>query len=75
MKVYEIATPGNIDALALSERPRPTPGHGQVLMRVRACSLNYRDLAVVRGTYRAGSSCRWSRSRTAPAKSSRLAPA
>jgi NADPH:quinone reductase-like Zn-dependent oxidoreductase len=54
MKVYEIARPGSIEALTLAERPRPTPGPGQVLMRVRACSLNYRDLAVVRGTYARG---------------------
>jgi NADPH:quinone reductase-like Zn-dependent oxidoreductase len=54
MKAYEIARPGSIDAPALAERPRPKPGHGQVLMRVRACSLNYRDLAVVRGTYARG---------------------
>lgn len=54
MKAYEIAHPGSIDALTLVERLRPTPGHGQVLMRVRACSLNYRDLAVVRGTYARG---------------------
>ena len=29
----------------------PTPGPGQVLVRVRAASLNYRDLLLVRGTY------------------------
>ncbi len=54
MQVYEIERPGSIDALRLTERPRPVPGPGQVLMRVRACSLNYRDLAVVRGTYARG---------------------
>lgn len=54
MKVYEIANPGNIDALTLIERPRPRLGHGQVLMRVRTCSLNYRDLAVVHGSYARG---------------------
>lgn len=54
MKLYEIAQPESIGALTLVERPRPAPGPGQVLIRVRACSLNYRDLAVVRGTYARG---------------------
>jgi NADPH:quinone reductase-like Zn-dependent oxidoreductase len=49
MKLYEIAEPKGIDSLKLSERPTPKPGAGEVLMRVRAVSLNYRDLALVRG--------------------------
>ena len=34
------------------ERPNPKPGHRQVLVKVKACSLNFRDLGIVRGTYR-----------------------
>ena len=34
------------------ERPDPKPGHRQVLVKVKACSLNFRDLGIVRGTYR-----------------------
>ena len=34
------------------ERPNPKPGHRQVLVKVAACSLNFRDLGIVRGTYR-----------------------
>jgi len=49
MKLYEIADPKGIDSLKLSERPTPKPGPGEVLMRVRAVSLNYRDLAMVKG--------------------------
>lgn len=39
------------DALAQAERPVPEPGAGEVLVRVRAASINYRDLALIRGDY------------------------
>ncbi|HEY9799490.1 MAG TPA: NAD(P)-dependent alcohol dehydrogenase [Leptolyngbyaceae cyanobacterium] len=51
MKVYEIVSSTGIDALKLSDRPQPQPGPGQVLVQVRATSLNYRDLLVVEGAY------------------------
>jgi NADPH:quinone reductase-like Zn-dependent oxidoreductase len=51
MKVYEIVSGTGIDALKLSDRPQPQPGAGQVLVQVRANSLNYRDLLVVEGAY------------------------
>ena len=55
MKVYEVLKGGqSMDALRQGERPEPKPGPGQVLIRVRACSMNYRDLAVVRGVYLGG---------------------
>jgi NADPH:quinone reductase-like Zn-dependent oxidoreductase len=41
-----------IDALRLVERPVPRPGPGEVLVRVRAASLNYRDLVILKGVYR-----------------------
>ncbi|HVR97166.1 MAG TPA: NAD(P)-dependent alcohol dehydrogenase [Thermoanaerobaculia bacterium] len=49
MRAWEIRDGwGRID---LAERPDPRPGPGQVVVRVRAVSLNYRDLLTVRGTY------------------------
>jgi NADPH:quinone reductase-like Zn-dependent oxidoreductase len=51
MKVYELQSNAGIDALKLVERPEPKPQAGQVLIRVRATSLNYRDLIVAEGTY------------------------
>ena len=52
MKLYEIADPKGIDSLKLAERPTPKPGPGEVLVRVRATSLNYRDLALIKGGMR-----------------------
>lgn len=54
MKVYEIREAAGIDSVHLAERPDPEPGYGQVLIKVKAASLNYRDLAVARGGYGRG---------------------
>lgn len=48
MKVYEIREPSGIDNLKLADRPDPTPGHGQIVVRVKASSLNYRDYMTVK---------------------------
>jgi NADPH:quinone reductase-like Zn-dependent oxidoreductase len=37
----------SIDALKVVERPVPQPRRGEILVHVRAASLNYRDLAVL----------------------------
>jgi NADPH:quinone reductase-like Zn-dependent oxidoreductase len=50
MKSYIIPSPKGIDSLTLIDRPDPTPGPRQVLVRVRATSLNYRDLITVEGS-------------------------
>jgi len=50
MKSWVIPSPKGIDSLTLAERPDPTPGPRQVLVRVRATSLNYRDLITVEGS-------------------------
>ncbi|CAL76626.1 Putative Alcohol dehydrogenase [Bradyrhizobium sp. ORS 278] len=51
MKCYELQGPGGIDALALVDKPVPTPARGEVLVRIAAVSLNYRDLLTVKGGY------------------------
>lgn len=51
MRAVEIRDAFGLDHLVLAERPDPRPGPGQVMMRVRAASLNYRDLLTVRGEY------------------------
>lgn len=48
MRVWQINSNDGIDALACVERERRNPGPGEVRIRVRASSINYRDLATVR---------------------------
>lgn len=50
MKVWKIPSFG-IANLALIDEPPPEPAPGEVLVRVHAVSLNYRDLMTVRGAY------------------------
>ena len=50
MKVIE-ATRFALDGLQEAHRPIPTAGPGEILIKVKAASLNYRDLAVLSGTY------------------------
>ena len=51
MKAYQIVAGRGIDSLRQVERPLPTPQPHEVLVRIRAVSLNYRDLMVARGEY------------------------
>jgi NADPH:quinone reductase-like Zn-dependent oxidoreductase len=50
MKCFEVQEFG-IDNLALVDRQTPRPGPGEVLVRLTAASLNYRDYMLVQGTY------------------------
>ncbi|MGD9892286.1 MAG: NAD(P)-dependent alcohol dehydrogenase [Dehalococcoidia bacterium] len=50
MKAYRLTPGGGVDGLQLVDLPDPAPGLGEVLVRVRATSLNYRDLLIARRT-------------------------
>jgi NADPH:quinone reductase-like Zn-dependent oxidoreductase len=52
MRTLEVREPFGIDSLQFVERPKPEPREGEVLIRVRALSLNYRDLLVIDGVGR-----------------------
>ncbi len=44
----------SIDQLELNEGPAPVAGPGEILIRVKACSLNYRDQLIPKGLYFGG---------------------
>jgi NADPH:quinone reductase-like Zn-dependent oxidoreductase len=50
MQAYEIQAFG-FESLKRVERPEPAAGPGQVLLKMRAWSLNFRDLMVAKGQY------------------------
>jgi NADPH:quinone reductase-like Zn-dependent oxidoreductase len=52
MKVIQIHDTFGVDALTVVERPDPVPGLGQVVLKMRAFSINFRDLLVVNGVGR-----------------------
>jgi NADPH:quinone reductase-like Zn-dependent oxidoreductase len=50
MHTWQISSFG-VDSLEFVERPAPQPGPGEVLVRIHAISINYRDLLMVKGLY------------------------
>jgi len=43
--------PGGPETLELAELPDPEPGPGQLLVRVRACAINYPDVLIIEDKY------------------------
>ena len=54
MRALNVAAPWGADAIKVVELADPTPGPGEVLVRMRAVSLNYRDLLMINGMYGRG---------------------
>ncbi len=49
MKAARLAKPGGLENIAIVEAPEPAPRSGEILVRVKASSLNYHDYVVVLG--------------------------
>jgi NADPH2:quinone reductase len=51
MHAWLCSNPTGVDALTWTELPTPEPGPGEVLIEIRAASLNFPDLLIVQGKY------------------------
>ena len=51
MRAYRLDSPEGVQSLKLVNLPDPAPGPGEVVIAVRACSLNYRDSLLLKGGY------------------------
>jgi len=51
MKALLSTAPGGPETLALTELPDPVPGPGQLLVRVKACAINYPDVLIIEDKY------------------------
>ena len=51
MHAWLCENPVGIDALTWKELPTPTPGKGQVLVEIKAASLNFPDILIVQNKY------------------------
>jgi len=54
MHCYEFSDAISLESLHLVERPDPTPGPHDIVIRMRAAALNFRDVAMLRGKYHIG---------------------
>lgn len=51
MRVYRFDNSRGLDGLEMTDEPVPSPQRGELLLKVRAVSLNYRDVAIPLGRY------------------------
>ena len=51
MRSYHATSGAGLEGLVLRDHDEPVPGQREVLVRVRASSLNFREISVLRGTY------------------------
>jgi alcohol dehydrogenase len=51
MRVYRFDEHGGLDGLRMHDQPGPAPQRGELMLRIRTVSLNYRDIAIPLARY------------------------
>ncbi|WP_214805712.1 MULTISPECIES: zinc-binding dehydrogenase [unclassified Exiguobacterium] len=59
MKAVEVRGYGDVDQLAVVERPIPEPGPGEVLVQVKACAINNTEIWMREGAYGTDAKSGW----------------
>jgi NADPH:quinone reductase-like Zn-dependent oxidoreductase len=54
MRCYQFTDAVSLESLRLVERPDPEPGPRDIIIRMSAAALNFRDIAMIRGDYHIG---------------------
>jgi NADPH:quinone reductase-like Zn-dependent oxidoreductase len=50
-RVFRLQNPGSVDNLKMLEESIPSPDKSEILVKIRGISLNYRDIAIITGSY------------------------
>jgi len=51
VQAYRVTTADGIDAIEQVVMDTPTPASDEILVKMKACSLNYRDMLITMGAY------------------------
>ena len=51
MRILLSREPGGPETLEIAELPEPSPAAGELLIRVRACAINYPDVLIIEDKY------------------------
>src|SRR5260370_38089958 len=51
MQTYQLESLGDVAGIVLRDRQEPRPGPREIVVRVRAASINKRDAFILKGTY------------------------
>jgi len=66
MKAIRVHAPGGPEALRYEDVPQPTPGAGQVVVRIEAAGVNFIDLTIAPGCTRRRCLSRWGKKQPGP---------
>ncbi|SIS45993.1 Alcohol dehydrogenase GroES-like domain-containing protein [Salimicrobium flavidum] len=59
MRAVQVIGYGDVEKLEMKDVPRPEPGEGEVLVKVKACAINNTEIWMREGDYGTGGKSGW----------------